>query len=589
MGAIAINAAGDIGLAYNVSSGSVFPSIRYTGRLASDPLGQMTFAETSIVAGSSRNGSNRYGDYNSLDVDPVTGDFWGTAKYNTNIAWSTRIFRFSLGVPECFPPIATATATCEDLTEFTVNVDITSIGSAGSITIQIDPDGNGPLPAGTVGTANAAGNFGPFGPYASGTSPKVLLLHDAFPSCNISLLGIGATCTDPGQACTTFTSTAPTAIVDNTTVTNTITVPAQSGATLTDLKVYVDITHTWVADLRIGLESPTGTVVPLIAAAKCGNADDIQVEFDDAAAEAVGDVCPMLQLFVVPDNALSAFDGEAFEGDWTLSVQDVATQDQGTLNSWCLIPTLNTPLVQLSPKVFLEGPLNGAGTLMGDALRSQGLVPLTEPYTVLGYSFVGSVASSISADVLTTTGNDAIVDWVIVELRDNSTPATIVASMPALVQRDGDVVAVDGTSALGIAVPNGTYRVAIRHRNHLGAMTANGVALSGSAATVDLTSAATATFGTDARKTVGSSRALWSGDVTFDHTLLYTGNGNDRDLILQAIGGTVPTNTLNGEYRQEDVNLDGTVRYTGGANDRDPILSNIGGVVPTATRVEQLP
>ena len=56
-----------------------------------------------------------------------------------------------------------------------------------------------------------------------------------------------------------------------------------------------------------------------------------------------------------------------------------------------------------------------------------------------------------------------------------------------------------------------------------------------------------------------------------------------------AIGGSVPTNTLNNVYDRRDVNLDGIVRYTGASNDRDPILVNIGGTVPTNTRVQQLP
>jgi len=57
---------------------------------------------------------------------------------------------------------------------------------------------------------------------------------------------------------------------------------------------------------------------------------------------------------------------------------------------------------------------------------------------------------------------------------------------------------------------------------------------------------------------------------------------------LVRIGGTVPTNTTAG-YWLEDVNLDGVVRYTGGNNDRDPILQNIGGSTPTNTRIGQLP
>jgi hypothetical protein len=70
--------------------------------------------------------------------------------------------------------------------------------------------------------------------------------------------------------------------------------------------------------------------------------------------------------------------------------------------------------------------------------------------------------------------------------------------------------------------------------------------------------------------------------------LRYTGANNDRDPILQRVGGTVPTGTVNG-YHPEDVNLDGQVRYTGVANDRDIILQNIGGSVPTAVRPDGLP
>lgn len=588
MSSIAINANGDIGLAYNVSSSSVFPSIRYTGRSASDPLGQMTIAETSIVAGTSRNSSNRYGDYNSLDVDPADGSFWGTAKFNTSTSWSTRIFKFSLEAPECIAPQATASHTCINLTQHQVSVNIASMGSATSLTIQIDPDGAGPQPPATVGNANAPGNYGPYGPYPSGTLVNVVLLHNAFPSCNVTLSGIGGNCTSPGQACTTFNSTAPTNIVDNTTVTNSIIVPSQGGATLTDLNVYVNITHTWVADLRISLQSPQGTIVSMIATAKCGDADNIVVEFDDSGSNgAVGSICPLTGLFVIPDNALAAFNGQFFQGTWILRVQDVATQDQGVLNNWCLIPTLNNPTVGIQPRVLLEGPYAGAG-LMNDALRSGGLIPLAQPYTGLGYSFVGGGSESTTAPVLAVTGNNAIVDWVIVELRSSSNPATIVASRAALLQRDGDIVDVDGTSAVAITAAAGNYYVVVRHRNHLGIMTATAQALSSSPLIINFTLAGTATFGTAARKDISGTQVMWSGNVDFNTQLAYTGSPNDRDPILQRIGGTVPTTTVSGYY-SEDVNMDGLVRYIGDPNDRDPILVNIGGSVPTNVRVQQLP
>ncbi len=77
-------------------------------------------------------------------------------------------------------------------------------------------------------------------------------------------------------------------------------------------------------------------------------------------------------------------------------------------------------------------------------------------------------------------------------------------------------------------------------------------------------------------------------DVTLDQGLKYTGSNNDRDPILTAIGGSVPTAVLSG-YFLTDLNMDGLVKYAGAANDRDLILVNVGGSVPTATRFAQLP
>jgi hypothetical protein len=98
----------------------------------------------------------------------------------------------------------------------------------------------------------------------------------------------------------------------------------------------------------------------------------------------------------------------------------------------------------------------------------------------------------------------------------------------------------------------------------------------------------TATFGTNARKSVGGVQVMWAGNVVADNQLRYTGTNNDRDPILILIGGSIPTNTVNG-YLRQDVTMNGQAAYTGTGNDRDPILINIGGSVPTNVRVEQLP
>lgn len=243
--------------------------------------------------------------------------------------------------------------------------------------------------------------------------------------------------------------------------------------------------------------------------------------------------------------------------------------------------------VLLNAKVFLDGAYIKSTGLMNDALRTLPDFPLTEPFTALGMAPSGG-AGTISSGVLTVSGNDAVVDWVLVELRDAVSPAIVVMRTPALVQRDGDIVSLGGSGPLQLPVEPDVYRVAVRHRNHLGAMTNGTVALSNAAAAVDLTSAATATWGTGARKEIDGTQVLWSGEVVRNAQLKYSGSLNDRDPILTVVGGTTPNNVLTG-YRIHDVTMNGFTSYTGTGNDRDPILVNVGSNTPNNVRVEQLP
>lgn len=256
---------------------------------------------------------------------------------------------------------------------------------------------------------------------------------------------------------------------------------------------------------------------------------------------------------------------------------------------WEYTPVDAAAAVRLSPRVFLDGPYDSGTDRMRDDLRAAGLVPLTEPYTALGYEHATSGGERTTSAVLSVTGNDAIVDWVVVELRHPSQPGLVVASACALLQRDGDIVGTDGTSPVTLSAPAGAYHVAVRHRNHLGAMTASPIQLTGTAVPVDLSLASTATYGTDARKVLGGRALLWAGNVHPDARIAYTGSRNDRDPILLAVGGSIPTAVISGTYASADVTMDGTIKYTGSNNDRDRILQSIGGSVPTFVRFEQLP
>jgi hypothetical protein len=110
MGSVAMDRFGNIGLGYSVVNGvDVYPGIRYTGRAAGDPLGLMTIAEMTIIDGSGvqRTVNSRWGDYTSLNVDPVDDcSFWYVNEYYTaageasSVAgWQTRIASFRL--PGC--------------------------------------------------------------------------------------------------------------------------------------------------------------------------------------------------------------------------------------------------------------------------------------------------------------------------------------------------------------------------------------------------------------------------------------------------------------------------------------------------------
>jgi hypothetical protein len=244
--------------------------------------------------------------------------------------------------------------------------------------------------------------------------------------------------------------------------------------------------------------------------------------------------------------------------------------------------------------VLLGGAYDASTQRMTAALSQQGLVPLTEPYTALGYPQVsGGGGETTTAAVLNTNyPAGRVVDWVRLELRSSSNPSQLVATRQALVLQNGTIVSTSGIPMNLFNVLHGNYYVAVRHRNHLGAMTSTPITVpypDGGVWTYFFATPSFQCYGTAPRNIQGGVALLWPGNALLDEEVKYTGSGNDRDPILNAVGGVVPTNTLTGQYRQEDVNLDGVVKYSGSANDRDILLQTIGGTVPTAVRVEQLP
>ena len=243
--------------------------------------------------------------------------------------------------------------------------------------------------------------------------------------------------------------------------------------------------------------------------------------------------------------------------------------------------------IRLHVRAFLQGPFLGAA--MSNGLVTAGLIPLVEPYTGSGYFHYGSGGGETTTlPTLNGGGDNDAIDWVVVEIRSVASPTTVLATRSALLQADGEVVNGDGTSDLIFPLPAGSYQVALHHRNHLGIMTNNPVAMSAVPVLIDFSLPSTTTYGTNAQKQIGGAMVMWGGDVNRDGLLQYTGSGNDRDLILVTVGSTAPNNTVNG-YRAEDTSMNGIVSYIGSGNDRDLILVNIGSTIPTSIRTAQLP
>jgi len=219
------------------------------------------------------------------------------------------------------------------------------------------------------------------------------------------------------------------------------------------------------------------------------------------------------------------------------------------LTGWvATINCIDPNTVVVAPKVFLQGaatnPNTGEEALMRDDLRVANLLPITSPY---------EDGLTTEPTVFEIEGANAIVDWVFVELRDATDNTAVVAAQSALLQRDGDVVAVDGFSPLNFLTAPDDYYISGKHRNHLAIITTNAMSLSASANTLDFTS--------DTSLIAGGSTAM--AEVSTGVFALFSGNFNgdveislsDRNSVRAELG---EINT----YSNADADLNGAVELS---------------------------
>jgi hypothetical protein len=289
--------------------------------------------------------------------------------------------------------------------------------------------------------------------------------------------------------------------------------------------------------------------------------------------------------------------------NWDLNADDVSaptgtdpyTQTRNNVTQFSAFAVGGEPVghaLAMNLKMFLQGAYDGGTPPMQDALRAGGLIPTSDPYEGAPYNYghIGFAGGdTIDASILTTTGDNAILDWVLIELRDLSNPDSVVASKSALIQRDGDVVDLDGTSVLRVyGQPDGSYHIGVSHRNHLGIRTASAEALSNTPASLDFTTNLTLAYddpgippppsGNNPMKELATNiYGMWAGDVNLSNNVVYNGGNSDRVAILSEVGTTSPSNIIANVYSIFDVNMDGDVKYNGSNNDRVFILNNVVG------------
>jgi len=462
MGSIAQDRQGNIALGYSASSGTLFPSIRYATRLASDPLGTLQSEVTLQTGGGSQTATHsRWGDYSAMDVDPTNDcTFWYTTEYfsASGSQWRTRIGTFT--IPECVAvPDYTLTTgdtvldVCNpgsDSTLFTLaaqngytgNVTLSASGlpAGASASFAVNPvavPGNSNL---TVTTAGTAGGSYPFTvnstdgtlshaqnmtlnvTAAAPAAPTLLSLANgttgASTTPTLSWQAVAGSTnytleisTSPTFSTIAYTANVPgtshlvatplssdtlyywrvraaanicgsgansavwafttiggpttlpaicrnpgTAIPDNNPTGITDSMVVATTGTLTDLNVSLNIPHTYVGDLIVSLvHVDTATTVSLVNRPTNGgggcSGNNINLTLDSSAALQVQVNCtsgtnPTAAYTVggsyQPAATLNSFNGENLSGTWQLQVSDRAGADLGTLNQWCLIPTVGS-------------------------------------------------------------------------------------------------------------------------------------------------------------------------------------------------------------------------------------------------------
>jgi hypothetical protein len=207
-------------------------------------------------------------------------------------------------------------------------------------------------------------------------------------------------------------------------------------------------------------------------------------------------------------------------------------------------------------KLKIKVKLNSMDSYYADDYANTAF-PLSDPYSTLApfntfFTHVNNgPLQTTTAAVLGATGGNAIVDWVFLQLRYGPSGATSVAyTQAALLQKDGDVVAADGSGDVNFPnAVNGNYYVAVFHRHNTGFRTDATVAISATTPLLDFTNGSVTLYGSTP---LAAANEMNAGDANGDGSI----DGTDSTIWEQQ-NGSFSDYLLNSDY-----NLDGSIDGT---------------------------
>jgi len=327
---------------------------------------------------------------------------------------------------------------------------------------------------------------------------------------------------------------------------------------------------------------------------------------------------PQGSYYITSEGVFEFTPDESFSG----STDIVYTVCDDAVEQACTDATIHIQVfddLSVPMKVYLEGALRNnrneitinGDPRMRDDLRSNpydgtNSIPVRDPYqfavsnldeTPESFGHVGPGKMAINteianpAEVFAVTGDDAIVDWVHVEIRDKDNYLDTLATRAGLLQRDGDIVDLDGVSPLRFNGMNvDQFYVVVKHRNHLGVMSM----LVNNGDGVDFTDPSTEVFnygttlGEEADYTGLSMNsqvkngymALWAGDMNSDGTVKFTEPASDQNILYgDVLFSSAPTFLINYDftygYYRGDYDLNGKAKYTNPNDDTNLLFTQI--------------